>query len=129
MNSVYECLEDVGGEDLCNGDESLFSKEQSGHTAELEQEEDEDDIEKICKGKSGIQKCLKCEEYVPLECLKTNHYFCCEAYARKAISDFCDKYFHPFQIKVRRDDDFPLKKANRIRPYWGYLSRMSHNQT
>ena len=80
LNSVYECLEDVGGEDLCNGDESLFSKEQSGHTAELEQEEDEDDIEKICKGKSGIQKCLKCEEYVPLECLKTNHYFCCEAY-------------------------------------------------
>ena len=102
---MYECLEYVGGEDLCNGDESLFSKEQSGHTAELEQEEDEEDIEKICKGKSGIQKCLKCEEYVPLECLKTNHYFCCEAYARKAISDFCDKYYHPFQIKSTQRDN------------------------
>ncbi len=32
-------------------------------------------------------------------------------------------------FKVRRDDDFPLKKANRIWPYWGYLSRMSRNQT
>ena len=103
-----ECLEDVTtghvGEDLCTGDESLFSNEHSRH-AELEQEEDEDEIEKICKGKSGIQTCQKCEEYKPLESLKTNHYFCCEGYARKAISDFCDKYYHPVQIKSTQRDN------------------------
>ena len=37
--------------------------------------------------------------------------------------------YNPNPIKVRRDVDFPLKRANRIRPYWGYLSRMSHTRS
>ena len=58
-------------------------------------EEDDSVGEKVRKKKTVVQTCENCKaennDFVPIENLKFNDYFCCEAYVRRAVADFSDK--------------------------------------
>ena len=71
-------------------------------------EEDDRISEKLQKKKNVVQTCENCgkenNEFVPIDNLKFNDYFF-EAYVRRAIADFSDKFFHPFQVKSTEQDN------------------------
>ena len=54
-------------------------------------EEDDKIGENVPKKKPIVQTCENCRkensDFVPIENLKFNDYFCCEAYARRAIAE------------------------------------------
>ena len=57
------------------------------------------------KKSKAYESCRNCPEYVVPYKLKSNDYFCCESYVRRAVADFCDANHHPLLVSSTEKDN------------------------
>ena len=65
------------------------------------------DTPKEQTGEDSSDKCTSCQsgKFEPKVEISFNTSFCCEFAVRKSMSEVCDKFHHPFQIKATQRDN------------------------
>ena len=71
------------------------------------EKDDCEDSPKDSTGEDSGEKCLSCQSgnFEPKIDLAFNTLFCCEFAVRKSMTEVCDKFYHPFQIKATQRDN------------------------